>query len=252
MVCATESMTTQAVQPGRLGSLLRMRMPPRFLTVSTWLTKDCSEGGDIAKGQSYKLRRVQDPHEGEWLMLTDGAPPEPNCAALFKSPGSTAHGARDRASPSGRHGRPRHSARSAGTRPTRAAQDNGRIDPNMTTFCATLSPRQRRLRPHCRPGFVPGLPHVILMELRQTLISYQDYYLFRPRRQARPPRSGPCTASRTRSRRRPSPVRKARSRSARPTTMNGRRAAQSSTQQWRHATTRSAAAVLRLGASPEA
>ena len=27
------------------------------------------------------------------------------------------------------------------------------------------------------PRFVPGLPHVILIELRQALISYQDYHV---------------------------------------------------------------------------
>ena len=28
------------------------------------------------------------------------------------------------------------------------------------------------------PGFVPGLPRVTLIELRQALVSYQDYHMF--------------------------------------------------------------------------
>eukprot|EP01047_Picozoa_sp_COSAG01_P019067 COSAG01_NODE_1050_length_11922_cov_8.014632_1_plen_310_part_00 len=41
----------------------------RFLTVSSWETFDGSRGGDMAKGKSYNVRKVQHADEGEWLML---------------------------------------------------------------------------------------------------------------------------------------------------------------------------------------
>ena len=46
-----------------------------------------------------------------------------------------------------------------------------------TDSCTNDEGQQARPAPSPSPYFVPGLPHVILLELSQAFISYQDYHM---------------------------------------------------------------------------
>ena len=44
-------------------------IPITFTTMSRWRCNDSSRSGKSPKGKSYRIRKVQEPHEGSWLRL---------------------------------------------------------------------------------------------------------------------------------------------------------------------------------------